>query len=146
MWRENIGILVTGGCEDFPGTVNSLSVIAEIYFSQSSVIYFCRRFSYCPYYRGVRNSEVSARREWIVCSSVGILNSAIPPPCIIRPVLPPPSPTPPPPHFKPTINSFVSESSRLPVQTFVCLFLHLHVAKFVICLFCHLLSQLSIFR
>ena len=34
-----------------------------IHFSQTSVIYFCRGFSCCPYYRGVRNSEVSARRE-----------------------------------------------------------------------------------
>ena len=32
-------------------------------FSQTSVIYFCRGFSCCPYYQGVRNSEVSARRE-----------------------------------------------------------------------------------
>ena len=39
-------------------------------------------------YRAVRNSEVT------VCSSVGILNSAIPPPCIIHPVLPP-TPSPP---------------------------------------------------
>ena len=40
-----------------------LSSIAGIYFSQTSVIYFCRGFSCCPYYQGVRNSEVSARRE-----------------------------------------------------------------------------------
>ena len=32
-------------------------------FSQTSVIYFCWGFSCCPYYQGVRNSEVSARRE-----------------------------------------------------------------------------------
>ena len=40
--------------------------IAGIYFSQTSVIYFCRGFSCCPYYRGVRNSEVSARQELTV--------------------------------------------------------------------------------
>ena len=38
------------------------------YFSQTSVIYFCQIFSYCPYYRGVRNSEVSARQELTVIS------------------------------------------------------------------------------
>ena len=37
--------------------------MAWIYFSQTSVIYFCRGFSCCPgYYRGVRDSEVSTRR------------------------------------------------------------------------------------
>ena len=41
-------------------------VIAGIYFSQSSVLYFCRVFSCCPYNQGVRNSEVSARRELTV--------------------------------------------------------------------------------
>ena len=59
-------------------TVNSLycghprdhelvSLIARvgIYFSQTSVLYFCRGFSCCPYYRGVLNSEESARRELI---------------------------------------------------------------------------------
>ena len=42
------------------------------YFSQMSVIYFCRGFSCCPYYRGVRNSEVSARRELTVIGSCQI--------------------------------------------------------------------------
>ena len=37
-----------------------------IYFSQTSVLYFCWGFSCCPYYRGVRNSEVSARQELTV--------------------------------------------------------------------------------
>ena len=41
--------------------------IAGIYFSRTSVPYFCRGFSCCPYYRGVRNSEMSARRELTVC-------------------------------------------------------------------------------
>ena len=47
------------------------SVIAGIYFSQTSVIYFCWGLSCCPYYRGVCNSEVSARRELTVytCTS-----------------------------------------------------------------------------
>ena len=46
-------------------------VIAGIYFSQTSVIYFCRGFSCCPYYRGVRNSEVSARRVFYLFRIVG---------------------------------------------------------------------------
>ena len=37
-----------------------VSSIAGVYFSQTYVLYFCRGFSCCPYYRGVRNSEVSA--------------------------------------------------------------------------------------
>ena len=37
--------------------------MTQFYFSQSSVIYFCQGFSCCPFYRGVRNSKVSARRE-----------------------------------------------------------------------------------
>ena len=37
--------------------------MAGVYFSQTSVICFCRRFSYCPCYRGVSYSGVSARRE-----------------------------------------------------------------------------------
>ena len=43
--------------------------MAGIYFSQTSVIYFCRGFSCCPYYRGVHDSEVSARQELTVLSS-----------------------------------------------------------------------------
>ena len=34
-----------------------------IYFSQISALYFCWDFSCCLCYRGVHNSEVSARRE-----------------------------------------------------------------------------------
>ena len=37
-----------------------------MYFSQTSEVYFCRGFNWCPYYRGVRNSEVSTRRELAV--------------------------------------------------------------------------------
>ena len=37
-----------------------------VYFSQMSVIYFCPEFICCPYYRGVRYSGVSARRELTV--------------------------------------------------------------------------------
>ena len=47
---------------DTPGPRES--VIARIYFSQTSAIYFCWRFSCCPYYRGIRKSEVSAWREF----------------------------------------------------------------------------------
>ena len=43
-----------------------VSVIAGVDFSQTSVICFCRGFSCCPYYRGVRYSGVSARRELTV--------------------------------------------------------------------------------
>ena len=50
--------------------LNSGSVISGIYFSQTSVIYFCRRFNYCPYYRGARNSKVSARRELTVVNNL----------------------------------------------------------------------------
>ena len=45
-----------------------------VYFSQMSVIYFCPEFICCPYYRGVRYSGVSARRELTVCGSVLPLN------------------------------------------------------------------------
>ena len=41
-------------------------IIAGICFSQMSVIYFCQGSSCCLYYRGVRNSEVSARQEMTV--------------------------------------------------------------------------------
>ena len=43
-----------------------VSVIAGVDFSQTSVICFCWGFSCCPYYRGVRYSGVSARRELTV--------------------------------------------------------------------------------
>ena len=39
------------------------SEIAGVYFSQTTEIYFCLGFSCCGYYRGVRYSKVSARRE-----------------------------------------------------------------------------------
>ena len=38
----------------------------RVVFSQTSVICFCRWFSCCPFYRGVRYSEVSERRELTV--------------------------------------------------------------------------------
>ena len=41
-----------------------------------SVIYFCPEFIFCPYYRGVRYSGVSARRELTVINSV--INSGKP--------------------------------------------------------------------
>ena len=41
-------------------------MIAGVYFSQTSVICFFLGFSCCPFYRGVRYSEVSARRELTV--------------------------------------------------------------------------------
>ena len=50
--------------------LNRGSVISGIYFSQTFVIFFCRRFNYCPYYRGVRNSKVSARRELTVVNNL----------------------------------------------------------------------------
>ena len=43
--------------------------MVEIYFSQTFVIYFCWRFTCCPYYRSVCNSEVSTRRELTVNKS-----------------------------------------------------------------------------
>ena len=42
------------------------SVIAGVYFSQTSLICFCLGFSCCPFYRSVRYSGVSARRELTV--------------------------------------------------------------------------------
>ena len=45
-----------------------------VYFSQMSVIYFCPEFICCPYYRGVRYSRVSARRELTVSGSILPLN------------------------------------------------------------------------
>ena len=42
------------------------SLIAELYFSQTSIVYFCRGLSCRPYYRRVRYSGVSARREMTV--------------------------------------------------------------------------------
>ena len=58
------------------------SVIAGVYFSQTSVICFFLGFSCCPFYRGVRYSEVSARRELTVfaffcCSALHQLEWAI---------------------------------------------------------------------
>ena len=44
------------------------SVIAGVYFSQTSVIWFFLGFNCCPFYRGVRYNEVSARRELTVLS------------------------------------------------------------------------------
>ena len=43
-----------------------------VYFSQTSVIWFFLGFSCCPFYRGVRYSEVSARRELTVCERLFI--------------------------------------------------------------------------
>ena len=48
---------------DTLGNAKLESVTAGIYYSQAFIIYFCRGFSCCPYYRGVRYSKVSARRE-----------------------------------------------------------------------------------
>ena len=42
------------------------SVIVGIYFSQTFVLWFFLGFSCCPFYRGVRYSEVSAKRELTV--------------------------------------------------------------------------------
>ena len=42
------------------------SIIARIYFSHTSVICFFLGFSCCPFYRGVRYSQVPARRELTV--------------------------------------------------------------------------------
>ena len=41
-----------------------------VYFSQTSLIYFWRGFSCCPYYRGVRYSGESARRELTVLTKI----------------------------------------------------------------------------
>ena len=41
-----------------------------VYFSQTSLIYFWRGFSCCPYYRGVRYSWVSAGRELTVLTKI----------------------------------------------------------------------------
>ena len=45
-----------------------------IYFSQISALYFCQGFSYCLYYRGVCNSEVSARQELTVNIDIIVIN------------------------------------------------------------------------
>ena len=42
------------------------SAIAGVYFSKTSVNYFCLGFSCCPYYRSVCYSGVFARRELTV--------------------------------------------------------------------------------
>ena len=42
------------------------SVIVGVYFSQTTIIYFCPGFRCCPYYWGVCYSGVSARRELTV--------------------------------------------------------------------------------
>ena len=59
--------------KDVLGTVNSLyrdlelvSSLAGVYFSQTSVNYFCFGFSCYPFYRGALYGEVSARRELTV--------------------------------------------------------------------------------
>ena len=47
------------------------SVIAGIYFRQTSEIYLCGGFSCCPYYRpGVRCNDVYARRELTVVTTL----------------------------------------------------------------------------
>ena len=38
-------------------------MITRVYSSQTAVVYFCRGFSCCSYHRGIRNTEVPARRE-----------------------------------------------------------------------------------
>ena len=43
-----------------------MSLLARVYFSQASVVYFCRGFSCCPYNQDVRYNGVSARRELTV--------------------------------------------------------------------------------
>ena len=53
-------------CPYYRGSQQRESVIAGVYFSQTSVICFRRGFSCCPYYRGARYSEVSARREFTI--------------------------------------------------------------------------------
>ena len=40
--------------------------MAGMFFSQMSVVYFCRGFSCCLYYRGVHYDRVSTRRELTV--------------------------------------------------------------------------------
>ena len=42
------------------------SEIGGVYLCQISVIYLCLGFNFCPYYRGVHYSWVSARRELTV--------------------------------------------------------------------------------
>ena len=55
-----------------------MSVIAGVDFSQTSVICFCWGFSCCPYYRGVRYSGVSARRELTVSLFIFVFQSETP--------------------------------------------------------------------
>ena len=57
-------------CPYYRGSHQRESVIAGVYFSQTSVICFRRGFSYRPYYRGARYREVSARRELTVFALV----------------------------------------------------------------------------
>ena len=76
-----VWVFITGTRRQIPSTVNSLysghcrdlklvSSVARVRNSgslfQMSVIYFCPEFICCPYYRGVRYSGVSARRELTV--------------------------------------------------------------------------------
>ena len=66
-WNEKlshntVNFLYSGHFRD----LELVSSFARVHFSQTSVIYFCRGFSCCPYYRGVRYSGVSVRRELTV--------------------------------------------------------------------------------
>ena len=46
--------------------------MAEIYFSQMSVIHFCRGFSCCLYYRGVRNKR-GVHKARVDCTELNIM-------------------------------------------------------------------------
>ena len=50
------------------------SVIGGVYLCQISVIYLCLGCNFCPYYRGVRYSRVSARQELTVLIKCFILH------------------------------------------------------------------------
>ena len=52
-------------------------LIAEVYCNQTSLIYFKRGFSCCPYCQGVRYSRVSPRRELIVVHTTRADHSSV---------------------------------------------------------------------
>ena len=66
--KVTVNSLYWGHCRDLElvSWWAGVRVIAGVYFSQTRFIYFCPGFSFCPYYRGVRYSGVSARRELTV--------------------------------------------------------------------------------
>ena len=71
--------ILTTCCSQIQSTPFIADTIGTEFISvKLSVIYFCQGLSCCPYYRGVHNSQVFARRELTVqqsCTLITILHT-----------------------------------------------------------------------